>query len=98
VWRSTALQIRRWLQAYPREPRRRHSWIVDSAAPTLAAIRRGLSPVDRSRETSRIFRMDNLSCATLDPLLLAKGIDDSRGCPASLDDHQITLFWVTDIT
>jgi hypothetical protein len=35
--------------------------------------------------------MDNLSCATLDPLLLAKGIDDGRGCPASLDDRQVAL-------
>jgi hypothetical protein len=42
--------------------------------------------------------MDNLSCATLDPLPLAKGIDDSCGCPASLDDRQVALFQATGIT
>jgi hypothetical protein len=42
--------------------------------------------------------MDNLSCATLDPLALAKGIDDSGGCPASLDVRQVAPSEATGIT
>jgi hypothetical protein len=42
------------------------------------AISRSLNSSARSRSTSRIFRMDNLSRATLDPLSKQKGVQGKR--------------------
>ena len=74
------------------------AWRGSEDASGLAAICRGLSPENLSRKISRIFRMDNLSCATSIPLALAKGIDDSGGCPASLSDPQNAPPRATGIT
>ena len=52
--------------------RRKHSCTVDNAQLTLTAICRGLKPLADNRTISRIFLMDNLACATVNPFCVNK--------------------------
>ena len=61
-WVGDSGQATPALSARPRQP-----CTLERAHPTLRAISRSLNPSARSRSTSRIFLMDNLACATLDP-------------------------------